>query len=173
MKNRNIQFKAMAGLVFQLLLACTAVAFVLTPTPAGARDRVPFNGTVLGSGSVPTLPHVENTGIANQLGSFTGSAEFYPDLSNLAYIPYTGTFDWFAANGDELYGTFEGYLTDDNGDFVYDNHEAATVTGGTGRFAGATGSFYLGGLIDFTRFPDFSFALPWNGWISTVGSNKH
>jgi hypothetical protein len=172
MKTQNIQFKATVRLAIPLLLVCSMAVFTLTPTPAAASDHIPFNGTVSGSGSVPTLPHVENTGIANQLGSFTGSAEFYPDLSNLAYIPYTGTFDWFAANGDELYGTFQGYLTDDNGDFVYDNHETSTVTGGTGRFAGATGSFYLGGLIDFTRFPDFSFALPWSGWISTVGSNK-
>jgi hypothetical protein len=55
---------------------------------------------------------------------------------------------------------------------VYDNHETATVTGGTGRFAGATGTLYMGGLIDFTPFPDFSFALPWHGWISSVGSNR-
>jgi hypothetical protein len=155
-----------------LFLACFAAVFSSVATPAAASDRVPFYGTVSGSGSVPTLPHVENTGIASQLRSFTGSAEFYPDLSNLAYIPYTGTFDWFAANGDEIYGTFEGYLTDDDMDFVYDNHETSTVTGGTGRFAGATGIFYLGGLIDFTGFPDFSFVLPWHGTISTVDSNK-
>ena len=172
MRNRNIQFKLTTGLVIPLLFACLAALFTSIPGPAAASDRVPFNGTVLGSGSVPTLPHVENTGIATQLGSFTGSAEFYPDLSNLAYIPYTGSFDWFAADGDEIYGTFVGYLTDDNGDFVYDNHETATITGGTGRFAGAAGTFYLGGLIDFTAFPDFSFALPWSGLISTVGSNK-
>jgi hypothetical protein len=172
MRNRNIQFNATARLVIPLLLGCSMAVFTLTPTPVAAGDHVPFRGTVSGSGSVPTLPHVENTGIASQLGSFTGSAEFYPDLSNLAYIPYTGTFDWFAANGDELYGTFDGYLTDENEDFVYDNHETATITGGTGRFAGATGTFYLGGLIDFTTFPDLSFALPWDGWISTVGLNN-
>jgi hypothetical protein len=168
------RYRPLAHLRFatSLLLACSAPAFNWASTPAAASDRVPFYGTVLGSGSVPTLPHVENTGIANQLGAFTGSAEFYPDLSNLAYIPYTGIFDWFAANGDEIYGTFEGYLTDEDQDFVYDNHETATVAGGTGRFASATGTFYLGGLIDFTAFPDFSFALPWHGWISTVGSNK-
>jgi hypothetical protein len=172
MKNRCVQFEATARLACGLLLACLTAVFISPLTPAAASDRVPFNGTVFGSGSVPTLPHVENTGIANHLGRFTGSAEFYPDLSNLAYIPYTGTFDWFAANGDEIYGTFEGYLTDEDMDFVYDNHETATVTGGTGRFAGATRSHYMGGLIDFTAFPDFSFALPWHGWISTVGSNR-
>ena len=92
--------------------------FISAATPAAATDQAPFNGTVLGSGSVPTLPHVENTGIANQLGALAGSAEFYPDLSNLAYTTYTGAFDWFAANGDEIYGAFEGYLTDEDLDFV-------------------------------------------------------
>ena len=53
-----------------------------------------------------------------------------------------------------------------------DNHETADVIGGTGRFAGATGHFELGGLIDFTMLPDFSFVLPWHGTISTVGSTK-
>ena len=94
MKNPNLHFKATARFVILLLLTCFAALFPLIPTPAVGRDRVPFNGNVSGSGSVPTLPHVGNTGVANQLGAFTGSAEFYPDLSNLAYIAYTGAFDW-------------------------------------------------------------------------------
>jgi hypothetical protein len=52
---------------------------------------------------------------------------------------------------------------DEDIDFVYDNHETATVNGGTGRFAGATGTFYLDGLIDFTSFPDFSLPYPATG----------
>ena len=59
--------------------------------------------------------HVINFGHANQLGAFTGTADFVthpcdpdPDLCE-NNIPYTGTFDWFAANGDEISGTFEGY----------------------------------------------------------------
>jgi hypothetical protein len=55
---------------------------------------------------------------------------------------------------------------------VYDNHETAEVTGGTGRFDGATGSFSLGGQIDFTTNPP-SFVLPWEGIISSVGSKQH
>jgi hypothetical protein len=86
-------------------------------------------------------------------------------------IPYTGTFDWFAANGDEIYGTFEGYLCPTETPGVYDNHETAEVTGGTGRFANATGHFELGGQLDFTTIPP-SFILPWEGTISSVGSTR-
>ena len=72
---------------------------------------------------------------------------------------YTGSFDWFATNGDELFGTFDGYLSPTETPGVYDNHENADVTGGTGRFANATGQFELGGQIDFTTEPP-SFVLP-------------
>src|ERR1051325_1562064 len=43
MKNRNIQFKATAGVLIPLLLACSAAVFISSPTPAAARDMVPFN----------------------------------------------------------------------------------------------------------------------------------
>src|SRR2546429_8721863 len=82
MKNRNIQFKPTAGLLIPLLLACFAAVFVSAPTPAAARDMVPFNGTV--SGHVQSQPctecepsaHVINFGHANQLGAFTWTADF-------------------------------------------------------------------------------------------------
>jgi hypothetical protein len=48
MKNRNIQFKPTAGLLIPLFLACFAAVFISAPTPAAARDMVPFNGTVSG-----------------------------------------------------------------------------------------------------------------------------
>jgi hypothetical protein len=142
---------------------------------------VPFNGTV--SGFVETLvpvdmctvhAHVVNFGNANQLGAFTGTAEFYPNFcEDPPNITYTGTFDWFAANDDEISGTFEGYLTPTETQGVYDNHETAEVTGGTGRFASpATGHFELGGQIDFRPPGLGSFVLPWEGTISSVGSRR-
>ncbi len=81
MKNRNIQFKPTAGLLIPLLLACFAAVFISAPTPAAARDMVPFNGTVSGyvdsqSGTeCEPSTHVINFGHANQLGAFTGTAE--------------------------------------------------------------------------------------------------
>jgi hypothetical protein len=177
MKNRNIQFKPTAVVLIPLLLACLAAGLILAIIPARASEMVPFNGTVSGyvESQVPVdectvHTHVINFGNANQLGAFTGSAEFYPNFcEDPPNITYTGTFDWFAANGDEISGTFEGYLSPTETPGVYDNHETAEVTGGTGRFANATGSFTLGGQIDFTTNPP-SFVLPWQGVISSVGS---
>ena len=183
MKNRNIQFKATTVVLIPLLLACSAAVFISSPTPAAARDLVPFNGTVsgfvdsqTGTECEPSI-HVVNFGHANQLGAFTGTAEFSPrpcapdpDLCE-NNVPYTGTFDWFAANGDEIYGTFEGYLCPTETPGVFDNHETAEITGGTGRFANATGHFELGGQLDFTTNPP-SFVLPWQGVISSVGSGR-
>ena len=181
MKNRNIQFKATTGVLIPLLLACSAAVFISSPTPAAARDMVPFNGTVSGfvdsqSGTEcePSI-HVVNFGHANQSGAFTGTAEFSPrpcapdpDLCE-NNIPYTGTFDWFAANGDEIYGTFQGYLCPTETPGVYDNHETSEVTGGTGRFTSATGHLELGGQVDFTTDP-ISFVTPGQGWINF---NRH
>src|SRR5205823_13407479 len=61
-------------------LLCGSV--YLAPTPAAARDMVPFNGTVSGyvesqSGTeCEPSAHVINFGHANQLGAFTGTADF-------------------------------------------------------------------------------------------------
>jgi hypothetical protein len=183
MKNRNIQFKSTAGVLIPLLLACFAAVFISAPTSVAAGEMVPFNGTVSGyvdsqSGTeCEPSTHVINFGHANQLGAFTGTAEFSPRPCDPDpglcenNIPYTGTFDWFAANGDEIYGTFEGYLCPTETPGVYDNHETAEVTGGTGRFTNATGHFELAGQLDFTTNPP-SFVLPWQGVISSVGSRR-
>ena len=57
MKNRNIQFKPTAGVLMPLLLACFAAVFISIPTPAAARDLVPFKATFTGSStSVPGFP---------------------------------------------------------------------------------------------------------------------
>jgi hypothetical protein len=176
MKNRNIQFKPTAGVLIPLLLACLAAVFISAPTPASARDQVPFSTTI--SGYIETSEpvdqctihgHAINFGNATHLGAYTGTGELYQDVCNGTY---TGTFHWFAANGDEIYGTFEGYLTPTGTPGVYDNHETADVTGGTGRFTGATGHWESGGQVDFTTEP-ISFVFPTQGWISSVGSQQH
>src|SRR5262245_4680495 len=84
MKNRNIQFKPTAELLIPVLLVCLAAVFFSAPNAASARDQVPFNGIVSGyvesqSGTeCEPSTHVVNFGHANQLGAFTGTAEFFP-----------------------------------------------------------------------------------------------
>ena len=45
MKNRNIHFKATAGLPIPLLLACFTAVFISAPIPAIAAGQVPFNAS--------------------------------------------------------------------------------------------------------------------------------
>jgi hypothetical protein len=181
MKNRNIQFKATALSCKRtgLLLACLAAVFISAPNPASASDQVPFIGTL--SGYVETQEPVDQCtvhghavvfGNATQLGAFTGTGELYQNFcEDPPNVTYIGTFHWFAANGDELSGTFNGYLSPTGTPGVYDNHENTDVTGGTGRFTSATGHWESGGQIDVTTEP-VSFVLPMQGWISSVGSTR-
>lgn len=181
MKARNIPFKAAALRCknIGLLLACLAAVFISVPTPAVANDHdddQAFNGTV--SGTIPedlgppvggtggcvfnfTVP---NVGDSNQLGHFTGSANFVPNLCDGSY---TGTFNWAAANGDRISGTFLGQNIPTATAGVFYNVETAVITGGTGRFRHASGMFTLYGQLNFiTR----TFALPWSG---TISLNRH
>jgi hypothetical protein len=157
-----------------MLIACSATVLISATTPAVAGEMVPFNGTV--SGYINALPSdVVNFGHANQLGAFTGRADFYPNPPDpvSGCFTYTGFFHWMAANGDKLEGSFEGYSCPTDTPGVYDNHETADVDpiASTGRFAGATGHFELGGRIDFTTVPP-SFVLPWEGTISRPGGRN-
>jgi hypothetical protein len=179
MKNRNIQFKPTAGVLIPLLLACLAAVFISAPTPAAASEIVPFNGTL--SGCVETQEPVDQCtihthaalfGNATQLGAFTGTGEFYQDFcEDPPNITYIGSFHLLAANGDELSGTFEGYLSPTETPGVYDNHETSDVTGGTSRFTSATGHWDSGGQIDVITEP-LCFGAPVQGWISSVGSTR-
>ena len=164
MKNRNIQFKPRAGLLIPLLLACFAAVFVSAAAPAIAGDTVPFKGTLSGAiiSSVPldechVLTEIVNGGNATQLGRYNGTAESIFNLCNLTYV---GSYVFIAANGDSISGPFTGTLTPTSIAGVFDNDELAFITGGTGRFANATGTFNLGGQIDTNTG---TFFAPWKG----------
>lgn len=175
MKNRNIQFKPRAGLLIPLLLACFAAVFASTAAPAIAGDTVPFKGILSGTtiSSVPldechVLSEIVNGGNATQLGRFNGTAEFILNVCDLTYV---GSYVFIAANGgDSISGPFTGTLTPTSIEGVFDNNELAFITGGTGRFANATGRFKLRGQIDLNTG---TFSVPMQGTISTAGSGRH
>jgi hypothetical protein len=169
MKNRNLQFKATALLI--PLLACFAMFFFAT-IPAAAGAPITFNGTVSGKIPADMGPpvvgsngcvfnfYVTNTGSATELGEFTGASNFIP---NVCTGSYTGTFLWIAADGASISGTFAGQLIPTATQGVFDNNETATITGGTGRFIGATGATTHGGQVNFVTS---SFVLPFTGTIN-------
>ena len=104
-------------------------------------QSVPFTGTLEGTQRVtplaPPLARVdgEATGTATHLGSFT--VEF-PHTVNFALGRGTGTYTFVAANGDTLTADFTGQAQVGTVTTIV---ETAVITGGTGRFANATGGF--------------------------------
>ena len=130
---------------FRLQLSLIAiVALVLSlAAPAAASDMVTFRGRLAGTVTVTPLDPpiasvlIEATGNATQLGSLTLEV---PHLVNQAIRVGEGSYIFTAANGDTLTADFSGLATL-VAPGVLTTHETAVITGGTGRFAGATGSF--------------------------------
>jgi hypothetical protein len=125
-------------------LALAVLAVLGLAGPALAQQQVPFKGGLNGVVRVGTptaqgLPVLVNaTGNATQLGQFTLAI---PHLVNLAKMTAGGTYQFVAANGDTLTASFNGQATLTATPGVLAIVEVATIKGGTGRFAGATGGF--------------------------------
>jgi hypothetical protein len=125
-------------------------AMILTAAlavPAAAQKQVPFKGTFQGQDAHDTLPpgatavviHTTATGTGTHLGRFSLIREVTGNLENFTA---TGSAQWIAANRDSIYTTVFGQaeLSDIPGGFLKVT-EIHTITGGTGRFTGAQGSF--------------------------------
>jgi hypothetical protein len=120
---------------------------------AGAATKTvkAFHGTIQAKetppeGEFPFLSVTsEGTGTATHLGRFDSVFSAELDLSG-PEPSSAGTFIITAANGDSIHGTFvgKGTLTGTTLAIVED----ATITGGTGRFAGVSGSFTVERALD-------------------------
>ena len=109
----------------------------IATTEAKGGSDLPFNGRYEGLetvGTVPSQHHLDATGNATHLGRFTATADW-----TLAMPAGFGTSTWTAANGDELSTSFtrQAVVTPPTITFT----ETHTITGGTGRFANASGTF--------------------------------
>ena len=87
-------------------------------------------------------------GTATHLGEFSYSEE---NAVNVTQGTGAGTIHWIAANGDTIDTTFTAVggptdaapLCPGLGDTILKITEMHTITGGTGRFAGARGTFIV------------------------------
>jgi hypothetical protein len=119
--------------------------------PIAASEQVPFRGSL--GGEVTHTPVdaqtdfvlVEGTGTATQLGQF---AVTVPHYVNTTTRTAAGYYEFTAANGDTLTAQFTGQARPTATPGVISIVETAVITGGTGRFAGATGSFVVERLYD-------------------------
>ena len=154
------------------LAAGLALAVLGAPALAGpvaAGEQVPFKGRLEGEVTLtPLAPpfrqvDVEAAGNATYLGQFTLDIPHVVDTATRTAI---GSYEFTAANGDKVYAEFTGVATPTAIPGVLYIEETATITGGTGRFAGATGSFISERLFDTTAGSTFG---SFNGTIASTG----
>jgi hypothetical protein len=141
------------GLRRQTLIGLLVLVALALPMQAAAANQVPFKAAEAGTfqllGPCETsgiVVDVTGTGHATQLGNY--SAHYRECLVPATGVVTGGTFTLTAANGDMLFGTYSGqaFPTEDPNVVAYD--DPGVITGGTGRFAGASGTATQSGLAN-------------------------
>lgn len=142
--------RASLAAVAGVLVALTSVAAPMA-SGAAASTAVPFVGAFRGTETNTVAPPFETvdsvghwTGVATHLGWFKVES---PHTVALKDMTATGTFEFTAANGDTLTADFYGQAASTGNPNVLSIVEHGTITGGTGRFAGATGAFIVRRLL--------------------------
>ena len=140
---------------FTLRLALAALAVLGLAGAASAQVQVPFKGSLEGTyTAVPADPsnplilnvQLDAAGEASQLGAFTYD---FPHVVDRTAIPSTGTgiSTFTTANGDQVFAKISGEATLIVPGLLH-GVEKGIITGGTGRFVNASGSFTIERLID-------------------------
>jgi hypothetical protein len=136
--------------LFVGLVAAFAVSLASVAVSAAAAET-PFKGTVSAVETGQTVFPMrtitrEGTGTATYLGRYT---EHVTMQINVLQLHGIGSATFTAANGDTLSASVDGQATR-TGPTTLSIVENYTITGGTGRFAGATGSFTLESTLEQT-----------------------
>jgi hypothetical protein len=155
-----------------LPMAAMLLIAAFTGSAAAAEKPVPFGGSLQAvehsvfQGPPPgtLLVDASGSGIATHLGQFTLTWKF---TVNLADGTGSGPVIFTAANGDAIFYTALGRSEPTDTPGVFHVVEIETITGGTGRFAGAQGSFIVDRLTDLnTGLTSGSF----HGTITSPGA---
>lgn len=136
--------KLLVPTLIALLIVIVLAGSVLA-APATAAAALPFKGTLQSVESyVVNFPIMSVTaggsGHATHLGLYTIRYEVEVNLLTLAGA---GSAQIISANGDVLYAELAGQASPTEVSDVFQVVEVFTITGGTGRFAGASGSITL------------------------------
>jgi hypothetical protein len=150
-KDPDLNMKTIMITTMYLQMTALFLTAVLA-TPAAADDELPFRGSIQAVETYdvefPTLfGHGSGAGHGTQLGQFTVTYEYE---INIPTATGTGPAHFVAANGDSLFTEVSGKgnpTGDPDISFIVETH---IITGGTGRFAGATGSFTVERLISLS-----------------------
>jgi hypothetical protein len=141
--------KIRRSLFFGVVAACV-MSLAMGAAGASAAET-PFRGTVnaveTGTTVFPTrFLDRDGTGVATYLGRYS---EHVTMVINLPTLSSVGAATFTAANGDTLLATVAGQATRTSPTML-SIVEVYTITGGTGRFADATGGFTLHSTLDQT-----------------------
>ena len=128
-----------------LALAVVSVLGLVGPVAAG--EQVPFTGKFEGERTdrIPIGPTTvrdrwDMAGTATHLGQFEVVVSVVVDFGSLP-VTGAGTATFVAANGDMLFADVTGYSEPVEPGVTVLIIESGVITGGTGRFAGASGSY--------------------------------
>lgn len=157
-----------------LALAAAVVTTLVTAVAVGASPASrPFKGSMSGTVTFVTdagcpmglRSDPAAVGTASHLGEFTYTA------SHCSGLTFAGEQTMVAANGDKLFADYESVgppvVPPNEVGTVYDVPAAFTITGGTGRFADATGGGVMIAHITFMGFgaPVWPSTFEWRGTI--------
>jgi hypothetical protein len=110
-------------------------------------SAVPLKGDLQATETVTgTRHHLVGDGHGTQIGGFTYTADITVDDET---GDGAGTAAWTAANGDQIFAnTTGGILVADFPNGRITIGEAQVITGGTGRFSGASGAIHIERALD-------------------------
>ena len=154
-----------------LLMAMAALA--LTTQPAQAGKEVPFRAaftTEFESVVIPPIAHIAVIGEGNATHLGKATAVTTDQAVNLITGQTSATYTFTSANGDTVVLEMEFQTTFLPSGVTFEG--TYSVTEGTGRFAGATGSGTLIGSAAFTGPSNGVGSFTVAGTISSPGSLK-
>jgi hypothetical protein len=147
---------AAAGGLAVLAIAAAAPAQAASVVFTGARENVnpltPLGVGRCGPGrrTVTIAPGaISSTGTSN-LGDFT-STQSHCITPPLPTSIDEGEFSYDFAAGDSFFGTYTGFVALTATPGLFDATENLVITGGTGRFLGATGAVTTHGTLQFVN----------------------
>jgi len=154
------------------LVALLVLPALALPMQASAEDRLPVKGSEAGTfqllGPCETggvVLEVTGDGHSTELGNYSGRYRECLDPASGAVTG--GTFTLTAANGDTVFGTYSGQASPTEDPSVVAYEDPGVITGGTGRFAGATGTLDQSGVANLAS-GEYSANI--SGSISSLAS---
>ena len=158
-----------------MLLVALALLMVVVPAAGADSGTRPFKGSMSGSITFALDPSCENPWLMRTDSQATGNVS-HPGLTTMTSAHCTPAAGWIeggemtlvAANGDRVFVDYEGTAPPPNADGIIVADIDFVITGGDGRFAGATGGGDMTGLIVFEGIGDPEWAASWV-WSGAIG----